>query len=485
MSARSTSGTRWTRRDLLRALGLGAGGAVMAPLLSRIASAGPAATRRFVFIVEGNGFEPVTVLSSAARSAIDATASAPIGGDRWWPNKLRHASTLEVAGSLETATALGALATGGDSLLPHAAVVLGLSSKIAGGGHSAEHGVLSSARTIAGVAGGPTLDAHLAALPAVRGTTPFDAVRLGVAPDAGRPLDFGTCAYGPGRSAPLMLQPAAAYNLLFGSVASEAGRLAFSRRGELLDFAAEDARATLAAFPPSSLERAKVESYLASVEELARRQERMLELEAELAGSRPLGPEENPLYTSGSVLDRFRAQLELATAALLGGITNVCVVGCGTGGDFGVTYPEVISGVGRHDLHHGSDGNARYLEAIHEVTRLQVEAIAAMARRLMATPDPHGGTMLDHTVIVYVGDNGEQHHSQALEFPVLLLGGSAMGLRTGGRTLVYPGLDAGSSHRQVSNLWNTLGYLAGEELDAFGEEGPIRVAEGPLSELMS
>jgi hypothetical protein len=86
---------------------------------------------------------------------------------------------------------------------------------------------------------------------------------------------------------------------------------------------------------------------------------------------------------------------------------------------------------------------------------------------------------------VYVGDNGEQHHSQALEFPVLLLGGSALGLRTGGRTLVYPGERAGSSHRQLSNLWNTMGYLAGEELDRFGHEGPIRVAEGPLSELMT
>jgi hypothetical protein len=30
-----------------------------------------------------------------------------------------------------------------------------------------------------------------------------------------------------------------------------------------------------------------------------------------------------------------------------------------------------------------------------------------------------------------------------------------------------------------------MGYLAGEELDRFGHEGPIRIAEGPLSELMT
>lgn len=474
---------RWSRRTVLKSLGLGAGAALLGPLLTRVASAGGAPVRRFVFVVEGNCFEPVTMLSTPARAAIDATTSSPLGEARWWDRQYRHESALDVPGGLETAPALASLV--GEGLVDHAAVVLGLSSKISGGGHSAFHGTLSSARSIAGVPGGQTIDAHLAELPAVRGETPFDAVRLGVAPSASRPLDFGTCAYAAGRAAPLLLQPTAAYNALFGSVATEAGRAAFRRRGELLGFAADDVRATLAELPSGSGERAKLETYLASLEELDRRQARMIELEDSLSGARPATPEENPLYTGDDPLDRFRAQLELATAALLGGITNVCVVGCGTGSDFNVSYPSVIPGVSRHDLHHGSAGNPDYLAAIHEVTRLQVEAIAQMARRLLATPDPEGGSMLDHTLIVYVGDNGEQHHSQASEFPVLLLGGSAMGVRTGGRTLVYPGLSAGSAHRQLSNLWNTLGYLAGEDLDTFGAEGPTRVAEGPLSELMS
>lgn len=481
---RSTRVKGLSRRDLMRAFGLGAGGLLFAPLLARIASAGTPRPARFVFVVEGNGFEPVTMLSTPTRAAIDASASAPIGDDRWWPNKVRHTSVIETSTGLETASALSPLLEGGDPLVSHAAVVLGLSSKIVGGGHSAEHGALSSARTIAGVAGGQSIDALLAALPSVRGTTPFDAVRLGVGSDPGRPLDFNTCAYDAGRSAPLMLQPAAAYNLLFGSVATDAGRLAFSRRGELLDFAAADARATLAAFPSSSRERAKIESYLSSLEELSRRQARMIELAPELMAAQPASPDADPRYTSDTALERFAAQMELATAALIGGITNVAVIGSGTGGDFGLSYPGITS-VGRHDLHHGSDANADYRDAIHEVTRIQVGAIATMARRLLATPDEEGGTMLDRTVIVYVGDNGEQHHSQAMEFPVLVLGGSALGVRTGGRSLVYPGESAGTSHRQLSNLWNTLGYAAGVELDAFGHEGPIRVAEGPLSELMT
>jgi len=106
-----------------------------------------------------------------------------------------------------------------------------------------------------------------------------------------------------------------------------------------------------------------------------------------------------------------------------------------------------------------------------------------LARNLKAVSEGEG-TMLDNTAIVFMSDNGEQHHSTASEWPMLLLGGSAMGLQTGGRTLFYPGLGQGS-HRQVSNFFNTLGHAAGASLNDFGSEGPTRVAEGPLSELMS
>ena len=118
------------------------------------------------------------------------------------------------------------------------------------------------------------------------------------------------------------------------------------------------------------------------------------------------------------------------------------------------------------------------LQAIRDVNRAQVAAIAAGARRLA------DAGLLDRTVIVWVGDNGEQHHSTASEFPILLLGGSGVGLRSGGRTVVYPGVNS-SENRQLSNLWNTMGYLAGESLDTFGgEEGDLRKAAGPLAELM-
>lgn len=103
---------------------------------------------------------------------------------------------------------------------------------------------------------------------------------------------------------------------------------------------------------------------------------------------------------------------------------------------------------------------------------------------LAATPEVGAsGSMLDHTAIVFMSDNGEQHHSTAAEWPTLVLGGNALGLLTDGRTVIYPEMGQ-TNNRQVSNLFNTLGHAAGDaDFNTFGNEGPTRIAPGPLSEL--
>ena len=465
-----------SRRSWLKGVSLGAGLSLCGPLLSRIATAQQSAQPRFLFVVEGNGFEPITLLGDSARDALNQTLTTPLAQERWWHQRYTHSQPIEVTGGLTSAPALAGLG----ALEAQSAVLLGLSAKISGGGHSSMHGVLSSARTIAGSPGGVTIDAYLAELPQVKGIAPYDAVRLGVGTNTARPLDFGTCAYASGRAAPLLLQPTRAYESLFGSVSGGEGMAAFQRQGEHLDFAAEDVRASLNLFSGGSQEREKLETYLASIETIRARRVRLVDIQDQLRGVLPT----EPPVAQESALSRFNAQLDLAKISLLGGLSHVCVVGCGTGNDFNLSYPEVITGVSRHDLHHDSALNPSFRDAIHTVTRLQVEAITRLARDLDSTPDLNGGSMLDQTLIVYIGDNGEQHHSTASDLPILLIGGRALGLKTEGRSIIYPGISAGSGHRQISNLWNTLGHLAGAPLNLFGAEGPTRVAEGPLAELI-
>lgn len=473
--------SRFGRRNFLRALGLGAGASFLAPLASRLASA-DAPARRFVFVIDGNGFDASMLLTDSARAALDATMTSPIGTDRAWPRRYAHTAPIVTAApDLATAPGLGPFAAD-TAVAAQTTVLYGLSSKVSGGGHSGMHGALACARSVGGAPGGITIDARLGSAAGVRGETPRDVLRLG-ADSSGEPLDFGTCAYARGRAAPLMLQTAAAFDSLFGVVGDPGSMSAFMRRRDLLSFARDDARATLASFPGNSRERAKIETYLASIEELQRRSDRMLAIAPALEAVRPPSPSEDVAYASSDPLVRFGVQMRLATSALLGELAHVAVIGLGTGGQFGITCPSV-SGIDRHKLQHGAS-DPTYLAALHEITRQQLAAIAEMASSLAAIPEAGAdGSMLDHTLIVFVSDNGEQHHSNAEEFPALLVGGRALGA-TGGQTVTYPGARAGEAHRQLSNLWNTVGYLAGEPLDTFGAEGPTRIAEGPLTELMT
>ena len=496
-----------SRRALLRRMAAGAGSALLLPLMSRLTHAGTPPTSRFVFILEGNCFEPITMLSPAVRTAINATANPQVQAtDRWWYSAYRHTTPLVVPSTQFSSTiALPSISTAG--LDAQTAVLFGLSSRITGGGHSALHGVLSSTRSLGGLPGGPTIDAALAAVSQVRGATPYDAVRLGVSYDLNARLNYDTCAYDRNRAAPLIVDPYAAYSTLFGLVGSAADQASFNQRANLLQFAQADVSAALAAFSGSSAERAKLETYLATLQASAQRQSQLVALRSKLSGLAPESPSTNVLYSHNQTLNndplsRFAAQLQLATAALIGELTHVVVMGSGTGLNFDMQYPTANptanKGVTRHNLHHGSAANTTYQTTIHDVTAQQVSAIVSqLAVPLKNTPDISGnGSMLDNTVIVYISDNGEQHHSTASEFAVLLMGGRALGLQTGGRTIVYPGVDTGGAgHRQVSNLWSTLGHVAGAapfklgttkvDFDQFGAEGPGRVAMGPLTELLS
>ena len=465
------------RRTLLRLLGTAAGAALLSPMLTRLGRADTPRYPRFVFFVEGNGYEPVTVLSPSTRVALDATLAAPIGTSRYWPERYRHTSVIETSGDLDQAIALQDLGP----LAAKTAVLLGLSSKITGGGHTAYHGVLSATRTAGARPSGETIDAHLSQLPQVTGTA-FDALRLGYASSfhyPGKNLDFGTCALGPGLAVPLVRDPGQAFDMLFGAITD---RPAYDRAGRILDFSRQDVTRAIAAFRGSSDERARLEGYLASVEANVQRRTR---LEAALTRV-PSLPGRPGARTDGDIYAVLAAQAGHISTALQGGLTNVAVLGIGTGYDFDTFYG--ADHRARHDTHHQSETTPALADYIHMQSRLQIAVMIELARQLDAIPE-RGATLLDHTVLVYIGDNGETHHANAEEFPVVLMGGAALGLRTGGRTLVYPGRDQmGMGHRQVSNLWNTLGHLACEDLNAFGGEhlrGGTRSAEGPLSELMT
>lgn len=463
---------KFSRRNLFKTA---AGAALFGPFFREV-FAQTQKPARLVFVVECNGLYPVMFLSQAAR---DSLGAAQVGTKKQFRQLYPKTARTLTGETLSSAPVLGPLAgsTGNVSLNERSAVLLGLSSEITGGGHSTGTAALSCA--VDGSA--PTIDAVLA--PKLKRTAPFEAIRLGTSSSL-TPIAYQTCSFGLRRPAPILVNPSLAYDTVFGSIAGDAKSGA--ERSALFDFAKADVQASLQQFKGNSNERIKLERYLSSLEALRAREGQLASMASAVKPLLPIAPAQNPLLQmSGNVPDSLKwleAQFQIATASLLGGLTNTLVLASGTSG-FDVRYDSVIAGVGRHDLQHGIDIATNWT-AIQAVTRKHVELVAKLARTLAATPEVGAsGSMLDHTAIVFMSDNGEQHHSEAKEWPMLVVGGNALGLKTDGRTVIFPALGE-TQHRQVSNLFNTLGHAAGDSMfNSFGNEGDARVAPGPLSEV--
>ena len=94
--------------------------------------------------------------------------------------------------------------------------------------------------------------------------------------------------------------------------------------------------------------------------------------------------------------------------------------------------------------------------------------------------------MLDNTVIVYLSDGAEAHHSRTWEWPFVMLG-NAGGKLKAGRYVDYPGYGM-LGHRTTANLYTTFLNIAGNPAERFGMADPnLKDLDqtGPLTELLA
>ena len=88
--------------------------------------------------------------------------------------------------------------------------------------------------------------------------------------------------------------------------------------------------------------------------------------------------------------------------------------------------------------------------------------------------------MMDNTLIIWTNENGEQHHAGYQRWPVVLIGGSELGLDRG-RFLRFPS-KGNPGARTLADLWNSVCHLMSVEKNDFGAEGRETVI-GPLAEI--
>lgn len=468
-----------TRRNFLRGVSLGAGAVVLSPLLEQLQAdaTGAAPTKRFLFVVEGNGLP----WDQIQPRGIERGGTSVFNGGVI--NVQRPVARNRL---VERALDDHALPTALEPLNPwkqRVTIVQGLSGRVTGGGHSSDFGALGcyAARGGNGSSGTPKGETIDVALGKRLGGI-FPQVGLGIAWRPELTTIYNCSASERGRPVPTQCRPDLAYASLFGSAAAGAARDEFLARNNMLDFLSDDLRRLESEV--GGAEREKLRQHLAAYEALRQRQSRLNEIENTLRRHAPVVSDK---YTSDVETDRLDAHFDLAAAGLISGLTNVVTIASGAGSPyFVVRFRGLGIPVSKHAIGHGEPYNGRtWQELAITIRRFHFELIARLMRKLEAVPEGNG-TMLDNTLIVYLSDAAEAHHSRAMEWPFVLIGNLGGSLRAG-RYVEYPywGLQG---HKTIGNLYTTLLHAVGERREHFGVMDPLLRdldLRGPLPELLA
>ena len=290
-------------------------------------------------------------------------------------------------------------------------------------------------------------------------------------------------AYGTAKPVAYQGSPRKAFLELFGAAIASPKELEkkVALNGNLMDFLTEDARRVEKQLSGDDKER--FAQYMDSFDSLRKIEEKKAALTDRI---KKYAPEQTGRFDSTAPSGRIESHFEIASAALIAGLTNVITLRPDT---LGVKYSELGLTNSVHALGHLQDNKASNgwtgHQARMEIEKLHLQQIAKMAKKFADIPEGNG-SMLDNTMIVYMSCSSGDHHCAGHDWPVILLGGMGEKLKAG-RYLEYPKYGS-KGHRTVGNFYLSLMQAAGMKTsDSFGQlDSNLKDLElkGPLQELM-
>ncbi len=462
-----------TRRDALNAMTYGSALA-MAPFLRSVAAHASgkqdALPRRFVFVVKSSGVDKENLL--------------PLGLKEQWSLKRDKLVDVSLADQ-ELPENLRVF----DSIKDQLTIVQGLSGKNFVGNHTAGYGALSCHHSEQ-VAIAPTVDCLLGQHVSKGPYKMYGMAMNGkLLEQYFKAPDENYCypnlsAMKEGQPVAFQASPKKAYMELFGSAVASPEQLKrkLTLNTNLMDFMKEDARRIERQLSAEDKERFAL--YTAAFDSLRVREQQKVLLEDRVV---QYAPKLTNLYESTIPSVRISLHFELATSALITGLTNVVTLRPDT---LGVTYSDLGVNQSVHAIGHLGDGKTvngwNGPKARQEIDKLHLGFVAKMAKKLKSIPEGNG-SMLDNTTIVYMSCAGGAHHGGQTDWPFVLVGGMRDKLKMG-RYLQYPSyLQAG--HRTIANLYLNLMQSAGlRTKDHFGQlDSQLKDFDlaGPLEELMA
>jgi hypothetical protein len=233
-----------------------------------------------------------------------------------------------------------------------------------------------------------------------------------------------SCAYtdtiswaSPTEPLPMIRNPRAAFDLLFGAGNSNADRAARRRENaSILDWIVGEVASLRRELGPG--DRRRVEQYLENVRELERR---IQQVEAQNSTGEQRALPEAPAGVPDSFEEHIKLMFDFQVLAFQSDMTRVFSFKTGRDASSRV-YPESGTNKGFHPAsHHG--GREQAILDFNLINRYHVAMLPYLLERLKATSDGDGN-LLDKTLILYgspMADGNTHNHRRC---PLLLLGGA-------------------------------------------------------------
>jgi hypothetical protein len=251
---------------------------------------------------------------------------------------------------------------------------------------------------------------------------------------------------------PMEINPRLVFERLFGGGATREARMARIKTDRsLLDFVAGDLKQLEAGI--GTRDKARLEEYVDHVREIERR----VQL-AERRTDSLIDVPEAPVGVPESFEEHARLMFDFMAVAFEADLTRVSAfmltreLSQRTYPNIGVTQPH-------HTIsHHGNKPDQ--IEAHAKVNLYHAGLLAKFLERLQKTADG-GGSLLDHSLVLYGSGMGNGNVHAADHLPTLLVGGAAGALK-GNRHVVAP------ERTPNGNLLLSVAEKMGVNMDSFG-----------------
>ncbi len=454
-----------SRREFFRGTTLGVGGLFLAPFLRQLDAATAVAARppRIVFFVQGNGMDPQQIQPPGMTRPAepDVLEDRPLAGHKF----ARSVAPLE-------------------PFAQRISFIHGLSGRIALGNHGMGMGALGCFPSQKNVFM-ETIDSAVSRqLPGL-----FRHVGLGVETSPATSVIYNVSASGKSAPLPTQCNPLQAHETLFALAADAGAEKKIEADAKLLDYLADDVRRLQVRL--NAFEKAKLDHYLHALESINSRDSALLKLSDRIKLAAPHADER--FGGQAYAFERMEAQFEIAAGALIAGLSNVITISSGagrdqTGVDFDGTEVGLSDGpIPAHEVGHNQVVQGTPADELHiRIRARHCEQLAAFIRKLDSIPEGQG-TMMDHTLIIFLSDAAESHHPKGREWPLIVIGDLGGRLRTRNRYLRFPRYGK-PGHRTLASFFLTLLHAVGDRRDQFGLPDPAIMdlpQLGPLEEILA